>query len=79
MNVFVKCFAQLSRDEACNYHGSTPHELAEGAASVKHLIEKLGLRHEEIKLIFVNNLIVPPETILHEGDQVALAPATGGM
>ncbi len=78
MNVFVKCFAQLARDEICDYKNSTPHNLP-GGSSVKDLIGKLGLNHEEIKLIYVNNLIVPHETVLHEGDKVALAPATGGM
>ncbi len=78
MNVNVKCFAQLGRDEICDYKNSKPQDLPHGS-SVKELIDKLGFRHEEIKLIFVNNLIVPPETLLHEGDNVALAPATGGM
>lgn len=78
MNVLVKCFAQLAKNEACDYHGSTPHSLA-GGSSVKDLINKLGFRHEEIKIIYVNNRIVPPETPLKDGDNVALAPATGGM
>ena len=43
------------------------------------LIESLGLPREEIKLIFVNNVIVTAETVLRNGDNVALAPVTGGM
>ena len=78
MNVSVKCFAQLAKDDVCDYHGSTPHDLPEGS-DVKQLIDKLGLRHEEIKLVFVNNAIVSQDTVLSEGDKVALAPATGGM
>lgn len=78
MNVSVKCFAQLAKNEACDYKDSTPHSLA-GGSSVKDLISKLGFRHEEIKIIYVNNRIVPPETPLKVGDKIALAPATGGM
>lgn len=78
MNVNVKCFAQLARDEICDYKKSTPQNLPLGS-SVKELIGKLGLRNEEIKLIYVNHVIVPAETLLHEGDTIALAPATGGM
>ncbi|MDO3380111.1 MoaD/ThiS family protein [Geoalkalibacter halelectricus] len=78
MKVFVKCFAQLAKEDVCDYHGSTPHELAEGA-KVKDLIQKLGLPVGDIKLIFVNNLIVGSDTILRNEDKVALAPATGGM
>ncbi len=78
MNVSVKCFAQLAKNEVCDYHGSTPHSLP-GGSKVNDLIDKLGFQHEEIKLIFVNNLFVSPETLLHEGDRVTFAPATGGM
>lgn len=78
MNVNVKCFAQLARDEVCDYKKSTAQNLPQGS-SVKELIGKLGFRDEEIKLIYVNHLLVPAETLLHEGDNIALAPATGGM
>ena len=78
MKVHVKCFAQLAKDDVCDYHGTMPHYLYEGA-SVQNLIKKLGLRHEDIKLIFVNHVIVPPDSTLHEDDKIALAPATGGM
>ena len=78
MNVSVKCFAQLARDAVCDHSGGTPHDLRAGA-TVNDLIDKLGLPREQIKLVFVNSRIVPAETTLNEGDQVALAPATGGM
>ena len=78
MQVSLKCFANLVKKDVCDYHDSTPHELPTGAM-VTNLIDKLGFRGEEIKLVYVNNVIVPQTTLLHEGDRVAFAPATGGM
>mgnify|MGYP002641326733 CR=1 FL=1 len=78
MNVSLRCFAQLAKEDVCDYRDSTPHELPNGA-SVTNLIDKLGLHGEEIKLVYVNHVIVPQTTLLQEGDRVAFAPATGGM
>ena len=45
-----------------------------------HLREVMkGLPKEEIKLIFVNNKRAGFDTVLKDGDQVALAPPVGGM
>ncbi len=78
MNVSVKCFAQLAKSDQCDYRGSTPHTVPAGAR-VNDLIGTLGFQNEDVKLIFVNNVNVSPETLLREGDKVAFAPATGGM
>ncbi|MFZ4859425.1 MAG: MoaD/ThiS family protein [Desulfuromonadaceae bacterium] len=78
MKVNLKCFAQLAKEQVCDYKESTPHELTEGA-TVSDLIEQLGLPREEIKIVFVNNSIVAAGTVLRNGDNVALAPVTGGM
>lgn len=78
MNISLKCFAQLAKDGVCDYRSGTPHGISDGA-QVTDLIEKLGFRDEDIKLVYVNNLIVSQNTYLQEGDRVAFAPATGGM
>jgi len=78
MNVSLKCFASLVKKDVCDYRDITTYELSSGA-SVTNLIDNLGFRSEEIKLVYVNNVIVPQTTLLHEGDRVAFAPATGGM
>ena len=78
MKVNLKCFAKLAKEQVCDYKESTPHELPEGS-TVSNLVERLGLPREEIKVIFVNNTIVAAETVLRSGDNVALAPVTGGM
>ena len=78
MNVSIKCLAQLSKSEQCNYLKSTMHEVPEGS-SVTDLIGQVGLREEEVKTIFLNHVIVPPETLLNHGDRIAFVPPTGGM
>lgn len=78
MNISLKCFAQLGKEGVCDYHDSTPHEITDGA-TVSDLIQTLGFRDEEIKVIYVNHHIVTPATVLQEGDRIAFAPPTGGM
>ncbi len=78
MKVNVKCFATLSKEGKCDYHGSTPHEIPD-KGTVKDLVKKLDLDVDEIKIVFVNHKEVTLDTVLKEGDQVALAPKTGGM
>lgn len=78
MNVSVKCFAQLAQDGVCDYRDSRPLKIADGAR-VDELIADLGYRRDDVKLIYVNHRNVSPDTMLQEGDQVALAPPTGGM
>ncbi|SDC39379.1 hypothetical protein SAMN05216345_102108 [Cupriavidus sp. YR651] len=44
------------------------------AATVKHMIEALGVPHTEVELILVNGESVPFEQILQDGDRVAVYP-----
>ncbi|HKZ17543.1 MAG TPA: MoaD/ThiS family protein [Geobacteraceae bacterium] len=62
----------------CDYKGSTEYELPDGA-TVHDLIERLNLPLEAIKIVFLNSKEVEFATVLHNGDQVALSPVTGGM
>jgi molybdopterin converting factor small subunit len=78
MKVNIKCFATLSKEHVCDYHGSKPYELNEGA-TVKDLVKKLEVETEEVKIIFVNHKEVELDHVLSDGDQVALAPKSGGM
>ncbi len=73
MQVHAKCFLDLSRDQVCDYHGSTPHELADGATA-RDLAVKVGLDPENIKLVFVNHKETTLDIPLNEGDQVAFSP-----
>lgn len=78
IKVGVKCFSTMVKADACDYKDSTTHELPEGA-TVHDLIEKLSLPLEAVKIIFLNGREVETDTVLHDGDQVALSPVTGAM
>jgi molybdopterin synthase sulfur carrier subunit len=78
MKVNVKCFATLVKDQVCDYKGSMQYEMPE-KSKVSDLIAKLGLPLEEIHIIFLNHIIVGPGAELHDGDNIGLAPVTGGM
>jgi len=45
--------------------------------TVLELIEFVGLKDEEVEAIFVNHKLAPKDTILKEGDRVALVPPGG--
>lgn len=78
MKVQIKCFATLSKDEVCDYHDATAYELASGA-TVADLAKVVDVDPEEVKIIFVNNKQAKMNHVLNDGDQVALAPKSGGM
>lgn len=78
MNINLKCFATLAEADKCDYKSSTPKTLAEGS-TVRGLLPHAAIPEKDVKLIFVNGQRAALDTVLHDGDQVALAPAVGGM
>ena len=78
MIVYLKCFAILASDAVCDYRSSAPFDLPAGQ-TILNLIERLGMAREAVKIAFVNNKIAAMDTVLADGDRVALAPAVGGM
>lgn len=78
IKVKVKCFSTMVKADICDYKDSRVLELTEGS-TVHDLIEKLSLPIEAVKIIFVNNREMGTDTVLREGDQVALSPVTGAM
>ncbi|WP_263833769.1 MoaD/ThiS family protein [Sulfurospirillum oryzae] len=54
-------------------HIEAPYEVVQGMR-VKELIDSLGFQNNEVEAVFVNHTVVPKETILQEGDRVALLP-----
>ena len=78
MNVQVKCFANLADAESCTFEKSTAYEFDSGATVTK-LMHHINVAPESVKLIFVNGKHAEASTVLSDGDQVALAPAVGGM
>ncbi len=45
--------------------------------SASQLIESLKLKSDEVEALFINHKILPKETILKDGDRVALVPPGG--
>ncbi len=78
MKVHLKCFATLAEGDVCDFRESAQNEIAEGE-TVNALVERLGLPRKDIKIIFVNNKTASFDTVLKDGDQVALSPPVGGM
>ena len=78
MQVNLKCFAELSEGDVCDFTGSDQYEISEGD-TVESLLDRLGMPKEEIKIIFLNNKIVDFDAVLHDGDQLGLAPPVAAM
>jgi molybdopterin converting factor small subunit len=78
MNITMKCFATLADGDSCDWRDSTQHEISEGE-TVEHLVQRLNLPREEVHIVFVNGKRGGLDTVLHDGDRLGLAPATGGM
>ena len=78
MKVQLKCFSKLVNPDTCDFRESTPYDLEDGG-TVGELAERAGVNREDVKIAFVNSRKVGLDAPLAQGDQVALAPAVGGM
>jgi len=78
LTVQVRLFATLRRHFPDLKLGEAMSvELPDGA-TVGQLIAHLGLPPEEVKTVFVNNLIRDMESPLADGDVVGIFPPVGG-
>jgi sulfur carrier protein ThiS len=78
MNITVKCYANLSADNGCNYRQPTSYELPENTA-VKEMLTQIDFADAEVHSVFVNGRKAGPGAILSDGDRIGLFPAVGGM
>lgn len=78
MKISLKCFAQLSKENVCDFRDGDDREISDGE-TVRSVAKRLGFNPDEIKIIFVNGKIVGLDTVLNDGDRLGLAPAEGGM
>jgi sulfur carrier protein ThiS len=78
MKVNMKCFAGLSKRYECDYRKTNELDVPE-SGSVNDAVRSLGIRDDEVKLVFVNGRLTGRSKPLSDGDQVTLVPATGGM
>jgi len=78
ITVHAKLFATLRRYRPELKIGAAfPVELPTGA-TVRQLIERLGVPVKEVKVVFVNNIIRDTEHVLVAEDKVGIFPAVGG-
>ena len=48
--------------------------VVEDKTRIVDLIDSLGLKQSDVEAVFVNHTVMPKETLLREGDRVALLP-----
>lgn len=73
MRVKVKCFATLASYSP--EEGSV--DMPEGA-TVRDVVEVLGIPGDDVKIRFVNGQHVGDDAVLHSDDHLGLFPAVGG-
>lgn len=75
MRIILNAFSFLREkltDQGYNYLNA-PLILPENI-SILSLIDFMGLEQESVEAVFVNHKVMPKETILHDGDRIALIP-----
>ena len=78
MVIRVKLFATLRRHyPRLGIGEAMPVEVAEGTM-VGQLLDHLRLPADEVKVIFVNNIVRGVEHALHDGDELGIFPPVGG-
>ena len=78
INVKVKCFSTLAKENVCGYRADMEYSMYEGS-TVHDLTEKLEIPLDAVKIVFRNRREVGFDTVLHAGDRVGFSPVTGGM
>lgn len=73
MQIEVRCFATLSPHTPKGNRLDLP-----GGTTAGEAMHILGIRPEDLKLIFVNGVHAEPDRVLNDGDRVAFVPAVGG-
>ena len=74
MKIKVKCFATLAKFGPQN---DEPLEVTKDI-TVSELMKQINLKKEDVKIVFVNGVIVKLSKVLKEGDRVGFFPAVGG-
>lgn len=78
MRVTVKLFATLTRFKSGARFGSAFEVDLQEGSNVRDLIDELKIPIQEAHVIFINNVIVEPDSSLNNGDAVGMFPQVGG-
>ncbi len=73
MKIKVKLFATLRIDRF-----SEEVFEVESGSTISDIIDVLGLPSEQVSIMFVNGRHAKPDTVLKEGDELAMFPPIGG-
>ncbi len=73
MKIQVSCFATLSK-----YNPPDGYLEVEDGATPAHILDKLSIPRDEVKIVFVNGQNSGKEVVLKENDRVGIFPAIGG-
>ena len=73
IKIIVKLFAMLRR-------GRFDQSVIEGDESmvVRHVVTMLNIPEKEAAILFINSRHAELDTVLHEGDALAIFPPVGG-
>ncbi len=78
MLVQVKLFATLGRHLADAPPGTPFNTELRDGATVRDLVDALGLPPAEVRVVFVNGRARPMDHVLEHGDEVGIFPPVGG-
>jgi len=78
ITVRTKLFATLRRYQPGLKIGEALSINLSDGATVEDLIRQLKLPADEVRVVFVNGTVRPPDHILCDGDEVGIFPPVGG-
>lgn len=73
MQIEIKCFATLS-----DFTPEGNFLAVDDGTTIKQVIDALGIKIEDVKIMFINGKHESLESVLKEGDRLGLFPAVGG-
>ena len=78
ITVHVKLYATLRRLRPGLELGEALAVALEDGATVGRLLKAMSLPADEVKIVFVNNLVRDWDYVLEDGDQLGIFPPVGG-
>ena len=73
MQIEIKCFATLA-----DFTPEGGVMDVKDSATIRDVMEVLGVKEEDVKIMFINGKHESFESVLKEGDRLGLFPAVGG-
>jgi molybdopterin converting factor small subunit len=78
ITVHVRLYATLRRLRPDLELGEALPVALEEGATVGRLFQEMALPEDEVKIVFVNNLVRERDHVLQDSDQVGIFPPVGG-